>query len=184
MVSTPTVDLKPSLPSESKDLKDDKPPGVGATPSIGINIDKEDARVCFNPLSVFIMQHIFNPQVTKIGILGTQIPNYSVTDCRSLVKTLVSGVKTITWGTASCKAPGMGESVRLLHCFFILQSLFQMLPSPRTSSSCPRRCLSMFDLSSTLFKLLISTRLMSEQRVKLPSDQQRKDYGCKLFYLL
>ncbi|CAH1788418.1 unnamed protein product [Owenia fusiformis] len=32
--------------------------------------------------------------------------NYSVSDCRSLVKTLVCGVKTITWGTASCKAPG------------------------------------------------------------------------------
>lgn len=27
----------------------------------------------------------------------------SVSDCRSLVKTLVCGVKTITWGAASCK---------------------------------------------------------------------------------
>uniref|UniRef100_H2ZTG6 Transformation/transcription domain associated protein n=1 Tax=Latimeria chalumnae TaxID=7897 RepID=H2ZTG6_LATCH len=31
---------------------------------------------------------------------------FQVTDCRSLVKTLVCGVKTITWGITSCKAPG------------------------------------------------------------------------------
>ncbi|XP_013399833.1 transformation/transcription domain-associated protein-like [Lingula anatina] len=31
--------------------------------------------------------------------------NYTAADCRSLVKTLVCGVKTITWGTISCKAP-------------------------------------------------------------------------------
>ena len=49
-------------------------------------------------------------QTTKAGVLGNQAPNYTVPDCRSLVKTLVSGVKTITWGTASCKAPAMGQS--------------------------------------------------------------------------
>lgn len=32
-------------------------------------------------------------------------PVYSVTECRSLVKTLVCGVKTITWGCAACKTP-------------------------------------------------------------------------------
>ncbi|XP_077870553.1 transformation/transcription domain-associated protein [Saccoglossus kowalevskii] len=37
---------------------------------------------------------------------STQYNNYSVSDCRSLVKTLVCGVKTITWGVGSCKAPG------------------------------------------------------------------------------
>lgn len=30
---------------------------------------------------------------------------FSVTECRSLVKTLVCGVKTITWGCAACKVP-------------------------------------------------------------------------------
>jgi len=30
-----------------------------------------------------------------------QAPSYSVVDCRGLVKTLVSGVKTITWGVSS-----------------------------------------------------------------------------------
>lgn len=34
---------------------------------------------------------------------------FQVSDCRSLVKTLVCGVKTITWGITSCKAPG-GET--------------------------------------------------------------------------
>ncbi|XP_077554082.1 transformation/transcription domain-associated protein-like isoform X4 [Haemaphysalis longicornis] len=32
--------------------------------------------------------------------------SYTVTDCRSLVKTLVCGVKTITWGIGTCKMPG------------------------------------------------------------------------------
>lgn len=36
---------------------------------------------------------------------------FQVSDCRSLVKTLVCGVKTITWGITSCKAPG-GEMTR------------------------------------------------------------------------
>lgn len=31
---------------------------------------------------------------------------YTVADCRSLVKTLVCGVKTITWGIGTCKMPG------------------------------------------------------------------------------
>ena len=32
-------------------------------------------------------------------------PVFSITECRSLVKTLVCGVKTITWGCAACKVP-------------------------------------------------------------------------------
>lgn len=39
---------------------------------------------------------------------------FQVSDCRSLVKTLVCGVKTITWGITSCKAPG-GEMNELLN---------------------------------------------------------------------
>ncbi|EEC12926.1 hypothetical protein IscW_ISCW009654, partial [Ixodes scapularis] len=35
-----------------------------------------------------------------------QANNYTVVDCRSLVKTLVCGVKTITWGIGTCKVPG------------------------------------------------------------------------------
>ncbi|XP_030846194.1 transformation/transcription domain-associated protein [Strongylocentrotus purpuratus] len=33
----------------------------------------------------------------------THFNNYSVVDCRSLVKTVVCGVKTITWGVSACK---------------------------------------------------------------------------------
>lgn len=49
---------------------------------------------------------------------------FQVSDCRSLVKTLVCGVKTITWGITSCKAPG-GEKEHLVSnnhwffCFFL-----------------------------------------------------------------
>jgi hypothetical protein len=40
---------------------------------------------------------------SRFGFPASQAANYSVTDCRGLVKTLVCGVKTITWGCASCK---------------------------------------------------------------------------------
>ena len=43
-------------------------------------------------------------EVQKIGYFSSAAQNYSVADCRALVKTLVSGVKTITWGCASCKS--------------------------------------------------------------------------------
>ncbi|TSK14648.1 Transformation/transcription domain-associated protein [Bagarius yarrelli] len=36
---------------------------------------------------------------------------FQVSDCRSLVKTLVCGVKTITWGITSCKAPGESQFI-------------------------------------------------------------------------
>lgn len=32
--------------------------------------------------------------------------SFSVSDYREMVKTLVCGVKTITWGAGSCKVPG------------------------------------------------------------------------------
>lgn len=40
---------------------------------------------------------------SKIGFLSNQMSNLNVGDYRTLVKTLVCGVKTITWGCASCK---------------------------------------------------------------------------------
>ncbi|KAF5288689.1 hypothetical protein FQR65_LT11954 [Abscondita terminalis] len=43
---------------------------------------------------------------SKIGISNAQNNNYNVADYRSLVKTLVCGVKTITWGCAACKTTG------------------------------------------------------------------------------
>ena len=35
----------------------------------------------------------------------------SVNECRVMVKTLVSGMKTIVWGAGSCKLPGSGKWV-------------------------------------------------------------------------
>ena len=39
----------------------------------------------------------------KFGFPASQAQNYTVGDCRALVKTLVCGVKTITWGLTSTK---------------------------------------------------------------------------------
>ena len=40
-------------------------------------------------------------------LVGPSPPNaFSVPDCRSMVKTLVCGVKTITWGAGSRKVMG------------------------------------------------------------------------------
>lgn len=45
-------------------------------------------------------------QIEKLVSIGYSPPaNLSVSEFRSLIKTLVCGVKTITWGLASCKAP-------------------------------------------------------------------------------
>jgi hypothetical protein len=45
---------------------------------------------------------------SKFGFPPTQAANYNVADCRSLVKTLVCGAKTITWGCAACKTTETG----------------------------------------------------------------------------
>ena len=46
----------------------------------------------------------------KFGFPPSPTLNYSIADCRGLVKTLVCGVKAITWGIPSCKAPGIDMS--------------------------------------------------------------------------
>ncbi|XP_028033958.1 transcription-associated protein 1 isoform X2 [Bombyx mandarina] len=46
---------------------------------------------------------------SKIGFPSSQMNNLNVGDYRTLVKTLVCGVKTITWGCASCKQTSTGE---------------------------------------------------------------------------
>ncbi|XP_052826902.1 transformation/transcription domain-associated protein [Octopus bimaculoides] len=42
-------------------------------------------------------------KTARFGVSATPYTTYSVADCRSLVKTLVCGVKTITWGLIACK---------------------------------------------------------------------------------
>ncbi|XP_046961593.1 transcription-associated protein 1 isoform X1 [Vanessa cardui] len=46
---------------------------------------------------------------SKIGFPTSQMSNLNVGDYRTLVKTLVCGVKTITWGCASCKTTTNSE---------------------------------------------------------------------------
>ena len=50
------------------------------------------------------------PKKCKFGFPASQAGNYSVADCRALVKTLVCGVKTITWGCTSCKQQEPGAA--------------------------------------------------------------------------
>ena len=53
----------------------------------------------------------------KFGFPASQAQNYTVGDCRALVKTLVCGVKTITWGLTSTKAesnPALGGAAAVL----------------------------------------------------------------------
>ncbi|XP_028982080.1 transformation/transcription domain-associated protein [Diachasma alloeum] len=47
---------------------------------------------------------------SKFGFPQSQSTNYNVADYRSLVKTLVCGVKTITWGCANCKTGDVVQS--------------------------------------------------------------------------
>nr|KAG5693699.1 hypothetical protein BaRGS_008341 [Batillaria attramentaria] len=46
---------------------------------------------------------------SRFGVCPSQFSVYSVVDCRGLVKTLVCGVKTITWGVLTCKAIGNAD---------------------------------------------------------------------------
>lgn len=57
------------------------------------------------------VSHLINSAVkptNRFGVSPSQFSVYSVVDCRGLVKTLVCGVKTITWGLLTCKAIGTG----------------------------------------------------------------------------
>lgn len=62
---------------------------------------------------------------------------FQVSDCRSLVKTLVCGVKTITWGITSCKAPGgewghktkMENRSNFVHKWHLLQTYLYLIKS-------------------------------------------------------
>ncbi|XP_060086157.1 transformation/transcription domain-associated protein-like [Ylistrum balloti] len=113
---TPAADVKPTLelPKVAAEgmkagLDISKPPGDSVKddnklPSQGLLSDsvkdKED-----KPWSEK------GPGENRFGVTPSQYTTYSVTDCRGLVKTLVCGVKTITWGIVSCKAAGVDATV-------------------------------------------------------------------------
>ena len=52
----------------------------------------------------------------------TSSNTFSVPDCRSMVKTLVCGVKTITWGAGSCKVSGSNS----LSCGIVVLTLLNL----------------------------------------------------------
>lgn len=105
VAETPKEETKPlPFPFEKEKEADTKVSGIVSV------LHKRDFFVC---ASSFYFVYNFNELKSlffqsKIGASLSPPPNYTVADCRSLVRTLVSGVKTITWGTASCKAPSMG----------------------------------------------------------------------------
>ena len=52
---------------------------------------------------------LLDPLTSLFGMIAagpSPTNTFSVPDCRSMVKTLVCGVKTITWGAGSCKVSG------------------------------------------------------------------------------
>lgn len=73
--------------------------GAGTTPASSLLSSTENR----DPLSMDLSG---TDQATKLCSIGITPPQtLSVAEYRSLVKTLVCGVKTITWGLASCKSP-------------------------------------------------------------------------------
>uniref|UniRef100_A0A7N8X0X7 Transformation/transcription domain-associated protein n=1 Tax=Mastacembelus armatus TaxID=205130 RepID=A0A7N8X0X7_9TELE len=69
----------------------------------------------FHTIARYQLVSIFKkckPQ-SEMGVVdsGALPGTFQVSDCRSLVKTLVCGVKTITWGITSCKAPGEAQFI-------------------------------------------------------------------------
>ncbi len=98
---TPATPATPDIKSEA----DVKPvPSPGPTSSLS----QVDMRVLSGVLMyiTYIVQKNVIQDVTegekkmKFGFPPSQSANYSVGDCRALVKTLVCGAKTITWGLA------------------------------------------------------------------------------------
>ncbi|PSN44253.1 Transcription-associated protein 1 [Blattella germanica] len=94
VAGTPTTPTAPGTPTGVEQIKtEDIKPVIGTHPRLS------DAGVEGVPLVIKEER-----DKSKFGFPTSQAANYSVTDCRSLVKTLVCGVKTITWGCASCKS--------------------------------------------------------------------------------
>lgn len=72
-------------------------PAPPSTPAVEVKVEEE------KPSPDFLDSITKNEEKSKIGFPSSQMNNLNVGDYRTLVKTLVCGVKTITWGCASCK---------------------------------------------------------------------------------
>jgi transformation/transcription domain-associated protein len=84
-------DIKPEIKSEQQKQENSNQVGSSAAPNVGID------------QSTTATSSAGTSKKCKFGFPASQVSNYSVADCRALVKTLVCGVKTITWGCTSCK---------------------------------------------------------------------------------
>ncbi|QQP58073.1 Transformation/transcription domainassociated proteinlike [Caligus rogercresseyi] len=80
-----------------------------STPDISV-VKTEDIKPPLTPASSFEAKTPAEEEQTqtllkkcKFGFPPSQANNYTVADCRGLVKTLVCGVKTITWGCTNVK---------------------------------------------------------------------------------
>nr|CAG4651267.1 EOG090X0BVS [Simocephalus serrulatus] len=90
----------PSSPSLSWSQNGSHVP-ASSSPSAANETKTEDTR---SSLILLDSSRDEKEKMMKFAVRTTG-PVFSITECRSLVKTLVCGVKTITWGCAACKTP-------------------------------------------------------------------------------
>ncbi|CAK1549719.1 unnamed protein product [Leptosia nina] len=91
--NTTTNGTAPSTPTAS----------TPSTSSVEVKVEEE------KPTPDFLDSLNKVEEKSKIGFPVSQMSNLNVGDYRTLVKTLVCGVKTITWGCASCKTSTTAE---------------------------------------------------------------------------
>ncbi|ERE76894.1 transformation/transcription domain-associated protein [Cricetulus griseus] len=96
----PLSDLSLAVQLFAKNIDDESLPSSIQTMSCKLLLNLVD---CIRSKSE---QESGNGRDVLMRMLEEDKQTFQVTDCRSLVKTLVCGVKTITWGITSCKAPG------------------------------------------------------------------------------
>ena len=90
----PTGTTTPSTPTIAEAMKTEE--GVKTE----VKTEDTTANAVLTALNTSITGEI---KKAKFGFPASQAQNYTVADCRALVKTLVCGVKTITWGLTSTK---------------------------------------------------------------------------------
>ncbi|WAQ94362.1 TRRAP-like protein [Mya arenaria] len=97
-----------SSSSSSKPADSKTPPLPPSTPTVGEATSMGDMKNPLGSVSADIKESSTKDDrpSNRFGVTPSQYNTYSVADCRGLVKTLVCGVKTITWGIVSCKAIG------------------------------------------------------------------------------
>ena len=100
--------LTPGVPSSIHPLPSPATPGNPQTPATpatpDIKTEVLDSKPVPSPAPASMDKDSEAEKKIKFGFPVSQTANYSVSDCRALVKTLVCGVKTITWGLANTKA--------------------------------------------------------------------------------